>query len=538
MKERRDCSAALLDPHGNTLAQAEHVPLHMGSMLGIVQQTIKNYPSDEISPGDIFIANDAYVAGGTHLPDITVAAPFFYEGELLGFACNIGHHAEVGQVRGTARDIYDEGIRLPSVKVYRKGKLDRGVLDLILLNCRLPRERLGDFRAQFSSCQLGVSRLTELCDKYGKDIFTSSVSQLFDHAEGKLRRGLARIPNGRYTFSDCMDDDGVSDDPILIKVSVEIKDDSIVCDFSGSGKQVAGPINMPVCASLASVYYAVKAIVDPNIEANGGYYRAIEVILEPGTILNPYPPAPVGGRSDVAQRVVDVIFGALAQAIPDRVPAASNGTIAGFGIHGFNSRTGEFYAYPETIGGGYGARPTKDGPDGIQVHMTNTSNLPAECLEDEYPLLMERYELIEGSGGAGKYRGGMGIRRQIRLLDESGWLTSKGDRIRFAPWGLAGGREGRKGSLIINPNTEREERLWSKNWYKPLGKDDVVMIETPGAGGYGDPCHRDPAMVVHDLMEQKIEPEEALEVYRVAWDPETRKIDPAATASLRRNAGR
>ncbi len=534
MKERRDCSAALLDAEGNTLAQAEHVPLHLGSMLGIVQQTLKNYPRDEIRPGDLFIANDTYVAGGTHLPDITVAAPFFYEGELLAFASNIGHHAEVGGIRGSAKDVYEEGIRIPSVKIFREGKLDKGVLDFILLNCRLPKERLGDFRAQFSSAQLGVRRLTELCDKFGKEVFLSSVHQLYDYAEKKVRRGISQIPDGRYLFRDYVENAGDTAEPIAIQVAVEIRGDTLICDFTGSGKQVDAPINVPVSATLAAVYYAVKAIVDPSIEANGGYYRAIQVITEPGTILDPYPPAPVGGRSDTAQRIVDVIFGALAQVIPQKIPAASHGTIAGITIQGFNSRTGEYYAYPETIGGGFGARYNKDGVDGVQVHLTNTSNLPVECLEDEYPLRVERYEFIQNSGGAGTYRGGLAIRRQLRILEKEAWLSSKGDRHRFPPWGLAGGLEGRKGQLVINPGTDSEKRLWSKNYHIPLtGEEKVVMIETPGSGGYGDPLHRDLARVKADLIAEKIDKQEAEEKYGVVWDPEKKEIDILATERLR-----
>jgi len=538
IKERRDCSAALLDARGETLAQAEHIPLHLGSMLGIVRQTLKNYRPEEIRPGDMFIANDTYVAGGTHLPDITVAAPFFYEEELLAFASNIGHHAEVGEVRATAQDAYDEGIRIPSVKIFREGTLDRGVLDFILLNCRLPRERLGDFRAQFSAAQLGIRRLTELCRKYGKEVFKASVARLFDYAESKIRRGIEQIPDGRYEFNDSMDDDGVKDEPILITVAVEVEGDTIRCDFSGSARQVEGPINMPKSATLSSVYYTIKAVIDPDIEANGGYYRAIEVITEPGSILNPNPPAPVGGRSDTAQRVVDVILGALAQVIPKRVTAACHGTIAGYGVHGFDSRTGELYTYPEIIGGGFGARCNKDGPDGIQVHMTNTSNLPVECLEDEYPIILERYELIKNSGGAGKFRGGLGIRRQFRLLEKDGWFTSKGDRFRFAPWGLAGGLEGGKGRLVLNHGTEREKHFRSKNYYVPMTENDVLMMETPGGGGYGVPCDRDPARVIQDLVEGKIGPEEARNTYLVVWDPETWEIDFTATETLRRNTRR
>lgn len=504
IKERRDCSAALLDAHGETLAQAEHIPLHLGSMLGTVQQTLQTYALDDIRPGDMFIANDTYVAGGTHLPDITVAAPCFYQGQLVAFAANIGHHAEVGGVRGPVKDVFEEGIRIPAVKIFRDGKLDQGVLDLLVLNCRLPQERRGDFRAQFSAAQLGVRRVTELCDKFGVGVFQASIAQLFDYSERKIRRGLSRIPDGCYTFCDYMEDAGEAADPIPIQVAITIQDDTLIADFAGSGKQVQAPINMPTSATLASVYYAVKAIIDPTIEANGGYYRAIQVITEEGTILNPHPPAPVGGRSDTAQRVVDVIFGALAQVVPRQVTAASNGTVAGMAIQGFHPRTGGYYAYLETIGGGFGARCNKDGPDGVQVHMTNTSNLPVECLEDEYPLRVERYELIQNSGGHGQYRGGMGIRRQLKLLAEEAWLSTKGDRHRFAPWGLAGGEAGRHEHIVINPGQPEERHLGSKNYHLHLRQGDVIVMETAGGGGYGEPLQRDPALQAADLEAEKV----------------------------------
>ncbi len=506
IKERRDCSAALLDAQGETLAQAEHIPLHLGSMLGTVQQTLRTYALDDIHPGDMFIANDTYVAGGTHLPDITVAAPCFYRGKLVAFAANIGHHAEVGGVRGPVKDGFEEGIRIPAVKIFRDGKLDQGVLDLLVLNCRLPQERRGDFRAQFSAAQLGVRRVTELCDKFGVEVLQASIAQLFDYSERKIRRGLRGIADGRYEFCDYMEDADESATPIPIRVAVTIQGDRLIADFTGSGAQVQAPINMPTSATLASVYYAVKAIIDPTIEANGGYYRAIQVITEAGTILNPHPPAPVGGRSDTAQRVVDVIFGALAQVVPQQVTAASNGTVAGLAIQGFHPSTGGYYAYLETIGGGFGARYNKDGPDGVQVHMTNTSNLPVECLEDEYPLRVERYELIQNSGGAGQYRGGMGIRRQLKLLAAEAWLSSKGDRHRFAPWGLAGGGEGRHERIVLNPGQPQERHLGSKNYHLPLRQGDVVVMETPGGGGYGNPQQRDPALLAADREAEKVQP--------------------------------
>ncbi len=518
IKERRDCSAALLDPDGITIAQAEHIPMHLGSMLGLVGEIRKRYPMSDVHPGDVFIANDPYSGGGTHLPDITVAAPFFCEGKLIAFASDIAHHSDVGGSQKSPKDIYAEGLRLQPIKIFEEGRLREDLLELILLNCRLRHERSGDLRAQFAALQTGITRLEALGAKYGAEVLTTSIARMMDQAERQARAGIRHIPPGRYEFTDYMDDDGVVDEPIPIHCAVIVEDGEITFDFTGSAPQVKGNINVVHAALSACVYFTVKAVVDPTLPPNGGYYRAVRIVAPEGTIVNCVPPAPVGFRTDVCQRIVDAMLGALAQAVPDRVVAACHSTIASVHFYGRDLRTGSSYAYPEVVAGGYGARPTSDGPDAVQVHITNTSNLPVEALEPEYPILVERYELVPNSGGAGQYRGGLCLLRQYRLLADEATLSSKGDRHKTAPWGLKGGMPGGRGSLKVNPDTPQERVLGSKTYDYPLVKGDVVRTCTPGGGGYGDPRQRDRAALERDLREGKITPDEAERVY--GWVPE------------------
>ena len=513
IKERRDAACALFDPVGQTIAQANDVPLMMGSMLGIVEETLKRFPLDSIQPGDVFIANDPYAGGGTHLPDVTVAAPAFFDGRLVGWAAICAHHSDVGGSPARATDIYAEGLRLPPVRVVEAGRLREDVFDFILLNCRLRAERVGDFRAQFAAARTGAARLVDACRKYGPDVVHDAVEQMFAVTEARFRRQVADLPDGRYRFEDYLDDDGASNEPILIHAEIAIDGDHLAIDFAGSAEQRTSSINLSWQGLVAAAYYSFKALLDPDIPTSAGYYRAIELRATEGSVVRSVAPAPVLNRSDTAQRVVDVIFGAMAQVVPDRVIAASNGAIIAAHFHGHDPRTDGFFSYPETIGGGMGAGPTKDGIDAVQVHMTNTSNLPVEALELEYPLRVERYELVPNSGGAGKYRGGLGIRRVYRVLVEGTHFRSKGDRARFAPWGLAGGGPGGKAEFIVNPGRPGERTLSTKAYNEPLQPGDLVEIRSPGAGGYGDPRQRDPEALARDVRTGKVAPKAAAELY-------------------------
>lgn len=506
IKERRDCSTALFDACGRTLVQAEHIPIHLGSLLGIVQGITRRYPPSQIRPGDMFIGNDAYSGGGTHLPDIVLASPVFFDGQIVAYAANLAHHADF--VDRAHAHIYQEGLRIPVVKLYREDKLQEEILEIILLNCQVPKERMGDLRAQYAANRLGVSRFQALCEKYGLPTVLTSAEELLNYGERMTRAGIARIPDGVYRFRDRFDSEQL-EEALPLQVEITVRGDEMHLDFAGNPPQVRAPLNMVWTALLATVYYAVKTVVDPTILANAGMYRPITVAAPPGSIVNCAPPAAMDMRTQTCQRVVDLIHGALAPVVADRIIAACNGANTSLHLSGVDPRTGSYYVYIETIGGGFGARATKDGLDGVQVHITNTSNLPVESLETEYPLLVERYELIPDSGGSGRHRGGMGIHRRIRVVGHEAVFRVAGTRQTTAPWGLFGGKEGAKGSVVIS----REAADSKSRGPKELGPGDVLSILTPGAGGYGDPLERDRQLVARDLRQGRICLEKAASEY-------------------------
>ncbi len=502
IKERQDCSTAIFNMRGEVIAQAEHIPMHLGSLIMIVREILARYPMDRLRDGDVFIGNDPYTGGSTHLPDITVASPVFHEGVPVGFVANIAHHAD-GSGRET-RTIYDEGLRIPPIRVVDNGVLREDLMELLLLNFRLPRERRGDFRAQFAANRIGAERLGELLGRHGRRTCEAAMDELLAYGERKIRTALAAIPDGVYTFEDCMDDDGAGGGPVPIAVRITVAGEEMVLDFAGTGNQVAGDINVVYLALVATVYYALKALLDPSIPANGGFYRAIRVMAPAGSIVNADPPAPVAWRTQTCQRIADVVFGALAPALPGRVIAATNGANSAWVFSGVDPHNGRYYVYLETIGGGSGARAAKDGLDGVQVHVTNTSNLPVECLEMEYPLLVEEYSLVEDSGGPGRFRGGLGLRRTIRVLAGEPTFLGTLDRALVAPWGLFGGGPGGRGALLLRRDGAAPRRLGSKVAGLQLARGDTVTIITPGAGGYGPPAEREPDRVARDVREGKI----------------------------------
>jgi N-methylhydantoinase B len=485
IKERWDCSTAIFDREGQVIAQAEHIPMHLGSLLGVVGEILRRYPAERLHPGDVFAANDPYTGGGTHLPDITVASPVFAEGALVGFVANIAHHAD--RTGAKIRTIWDEGLRITPIRLLEAGEVREDVMELILANFALPDQRRGDFRAQIAANRLGERRLGELVRRYGAGTVGAACDESLAYGERKIRAAIARIPPGTYRFTDWMDGDGIGAGPIPIAVAIRVEGDRIHLDFADTGPQCAGDINVVWLALLATVYYALRAILDPSIPANGGFYRAIDVTAPPGSLVNALPPAPVAWRTQTCQRIADVIFGALAPVLPDRVPAAGNGANTAWVFSGVDPRTGRYYVYLETLAGGAGASAGADGLDGVQVHITNTSNLPVECLETEYPLLVEEYALVEGSGGAGRFRGGRGLRRTIEVLDHEAEFLGTLERAAVAPWGLQGGGAGGRASLTLNPGTPVEQRLPDKVWGHPLRPGDRVRIVTPGAGGWGMP---------------------------------------------------
>lgn len=518
IKERKDCSCALFDAAGNTIAQAEHIPMHLGSMLGLIGEIKRHFKLEEIKPGDMFIANDPYNGGGTHLPDIAVASPVFYDGEIVAFVANIAHHNDVGgRVPGSnaadSDSIYAEGIRIPTVKIFREGELDKDILNLILLNCRVRHIRLGDLNAQFACNKKGVQRMEDVCAKYGKETVALCMEELLDYSERKIRMALSAIPNGSHEFEDYLDSDGLGSDPIKLNVKVAIKDEDIELDFTDNPDQVKGAINLPLSALRASVYYAIRSIVDPSLPSNGGYYRAIHIKSRPGCILGCTEPAACAGRSDTAQRVADMIFGAMSEVVPHQVIAGSNSSITGVYFGGVSPDTGEYYVYMETFGGGSGARFNKDGLSCVQVHMSNTSNLPIESMEVEFPYMVERYELVTDSGGPGKYRGGLSMSKDIRVLGHDSEFTIKADRQKVPPYGLFGGKPGLPGLITIYPDTDEARTVDSKKSGNLLKANGVLRCQMPGAGGYGTPLERSRELLIKDLEEGYVSPESAMRDY-------------------------
>jgi N-methylhydantoinase B len=501
IKERRDCSTALFDWRGNTLCQAEHIPMHLGSFIGIIPHISKRYALEDIKPGDVFIGNDAYEGGATHLPDIVLAEPIFYEEKLIGWAVNTAHHADFAD-RGHAH-IYQEGLRIPPVRLYREGMLQEDIQAMILLNCQVPHERLSDLRAQMSANRLCVQRMQALCAKYGADRVLAAGDALQDYAERKMRAGIAAIPDGTYSLTDYFDSNQFPGE-MKLSVDITVKGSEMHLAFDAPPQVPAG-LNIIYTALLATCYYAVKAVIDPTILPNAGLSRPITVEAPLGSLLNCKHPAAVDGRIAACQRVADLVQGALAKALPGRVMAAGNGACTGALFTGTRA-DGSLWVYLETIGGGGGARPQADGLSGIHVHMTNTSNLPVEALELEYPLTLLRYELVNGSGGAGTRRGGMGLRRVYRAEADCR-ISLEGSRINSRPWGLDGGLAGTGSQYDFGDGRT------SFQGTVPLKKGQVVEIVTPGGGGYGLPMHRDKTDVARDIAEQRITPEFAREVY-------------------------
>jgi len=502
IKERRDCSTALFNAKGETLCQAEHIPIHLGSFIELVPHIMKRYRTEDIRPGDAFIGNDAYEGGGTHLPDIVLAEPIFVDGRFVAWTVNLAHHADFVD-RGHAH-IFQEGLRIPPVRLYRAGELQADVQDLILLNCQVPRERLSDLRAQMAANRVGVRRFQSLCAKYGTDTVLGAGAALMDYAERKMRAAIAAMPDGTWRFEDVFDNEEIKSN-LPLSVEVTVKGDAMSLAFDAPDQVRAG-INMTYTALLATVYYVVKSVLDPSIPPNAGLARPLAIAAREGSILNCAHPAAVNGRLQTCQRIADLVMGALAQAIPERVMACSNSACTVAYFIGQRIRDKSLWVYLETIGGGSGARADKDGLDGVHVHTTNTSNLPVEALEIEYPLRLLRYELVADSGGVGQYRGGMALRRVYQATHDCRVRVDI-SRQRSQSWGLQGGGPGAHGRVECGPGTEFDGDS------AVLAEGQWFAIVTPGAGGFGLPARRDPDAVARDLAQGVISLDTAREVY-------------------------
>jgi N-methylhydantoinase B len=512
IKERHDHSGSLMDARGRLVAQSEQsLPVHLASMKGLVDSILAKYGLDEIHAGDIFIGNDPYAAGGTHLPDVNMAMPIYFGDRIAGWACNIAHHADIGGATAGSLtggvEIYQEGLRIPVMRLFEKGQLHQELMDMLLLNVRIPEERRGDYFAQVAACRLGERRLRELLERHGLDLLERAYDEIIARTEMRMRAAFAEIPDGVYSFVDYMDGDGPGFDEIAIRAKIEVRQKRIRVDFAGSSKQVASNINCTMNATQSAVCYALKALLDPDIPNNQGVMDSIEIAAPEGSIVNSVSPAAVAARSQLCQRIIDVMFGALADALPKQVVGAANGANTVIVLSGHHPKTGKPYVYLETLGGGFGGRSTKDGKDGVQVHITNTSNLPVEAIEMEYPLLVEAYELIPDTGGAGRFRGGLGMRRVIGPIGHTAKFSGQGERFHSRPWGVFGGQPGTMGGFaLIAPDGTRTP-LPSKPADIALSQSWMAVVETPGAGGYGQPADRDREAILTDERSGKYSPD-------------------------------
>jgi N-methylhydantoinase B len=488
IKERRDYSCAVYDSHGQVLAMGDHMPVHLGSMPASVAAA---RAALTFEPGDIAFLNDPF-AGGTHLPDLTLVMPVFVATRRTPqfFVASRAHHADIGGAlagsMGPAREIFQEGLRIPPIKIFRKGLVNREVLSLLLANVRTPFEREGDLAAQIASCRLGERRLREVAGKYGTSEVSRYASHLLDYSETMLRSVLNSLKPGIYRAHDFLDGDGVSAEPLRIRVSVRINSGSVVVDFTGSAPQCAGNVNAVEAIAISAVYYVFRSLVREDVPATSGLFRPIKVIAPSGTIVNASPPAAVaGGNVETSQRMVDTLLLALAKAAPERIPAASQGTMNNFTFGGAHaSRGAGSFTYYETIAGGCGASSYGNGSSASHSHMTNSWNTPTEVLEETYPVRVKRYTIRTGSGGIGKHRGGDGIVREVEFLSpvEVGLLT---DRRKTAPYGLFGGHSGKRGKNTLIRGAKSKVLAGKTSFVANAG--DILRIETPGGGGWGKP---------------------------------------------------
>ncbi len=496
IKERRDYSCAVFDSRGHVIAMGDHMPVHLGSMPMSVAAAIHEC---SLEPGDMVILNDPF-RGGTHLPDITLVMPVYVQAGRNTrstpadfYVASRAHHSDVGGTypgsMGPCREIYQEGLRIPAVKIMRAGKIVRDVLALLLNNVRTPEEREGDLGAQIAACQTGAQRLGEICSRYGRARTQTAAADLLEYSEELMRAFLSSVPAGTYGAEDFLDNDGVEDKPVRIAVNIQVgrwlaAAPAVTIDFTGTDPQVQGAINAVEAITYSACFYVFRCLLHEDVPATAGLMRPIRVIAPPGTVVNAQPPAAVaGGNVETSQRIVDVLLKALAQAIPERIPAAASGTMNNLTIGGIDPRTGEPFAYYETVAGGMGARPTKDGVSGVHTHMTNSLNTPAEALEHAYPLRLRQYSFRPQSGGAGRHRGGDGIIREIEVLTDA-QVTLLSDRRTRGPYGLAGASNGAPGRTLILRHDGSEEELAGKTSVR-LRAGERVRVETPGGGGWG-----------------------------------------------------
>lgn len=537
IKEAMDFSTGLLDAEGGLIAQGLCLPLHMGSFPPTIEAVLKEFGS-AIQPGDVYAVNDPYLGGGTHLPDIYVFQPVFSEGGLLGFAAASGHQTDIGGrvAGGNACDnteIFQEGVRIPPVKLFDRGEPNQTLFTLLRANVRVPEKVIGDVMATVAACRRGERGLLELARRYGAAPLKRYMGDLLDYAEEMTRQEFQAMPDGEWDFEDFIDDDGFDPTPIRIAVKLIKAGDRLTADFTGTSRQVRGSINMPFSFTRSCVYACVRSVLDLSIPNNVGFMRPITVIAEPGSFINCLPPAPVAARGLAAMRTTEAVWGALAKMLPHKVFACGVQGDFGVTIAGYRPG-GKPFVHLEFLFGCWGGRPTQDGIDAISSLAVNYSNSPVEMVEGEQPLRIERYGFRPDTGGPGKHRGGLGMERDFRLVGvDEAVLQVRSDRQKIHPYGLYGGHPGALAQNFLNPGTPEQRELPGK-FMITLKRGEVYRSALAGGGGWGDPLERDPEAVLDDVLNEKVSPEVARRDYGVVIDLQRMVVDSAATETLRR----
>lgn len=531
VREAMDYSTALFDSNGDLIAQSDNIPTHLGSMGKTLKRILANYfPEEDINEGDQIIINHPYL-GASHTPDILLFSPVFVDNKLVSFSGSMCHHADVGgSVAGSsptnATEIFQEGLLLPPLKLYEKGIENTTIFSIIQANVRIPKYTIGDLRSQISANTIGVKRIKALYEEYGISKIKKILASWQEYTEAKIRESITKIPNGVYSANGFLDDDGVNkDEKINMTATIEIKDDSILFDFTDVADQTAGPFNVTKETVWSVAYYITRCITDPEVPQNEGVFRPIDIKLKEGTVLNPRFPAPVSGRYHTIMRLSDICFQACSKFLPKLIPASSHAHATTLAIGGVNPENDEYFVYYELNGGGMGARSTKDGLSGIDVYVGNCMNVPIEAAELEYPIRFKRYELNQDSGGAGTYRGGLGLVRELEILVDNLSVTIRNDAETSSPKGFYGGKDGLPALKYLNRNTIKEESIKGKVTSMKIKKGDVITMITPGSGGYGDPLKREKDLIESDWLDGYISEKTLNEIYHIDTDSLVNKTE-------------
>ncbi len=537
VKTRQDFSCAFFDKNLRPVAQAFTQPVHLGSFVRLIPQAVETYGAGNLAPGDMLVVNDPY-SGGSHLNDVTVLGPVHHGDALIGYVASLAHHVDVGGGApasiGPFREIFQEGIIIPPVKLVRGGEIDDDVFRLILAQIRSKRVTAGDFRAQVAANSTGAKRMSELFDTHGSAEMQAHIDGVIEYTSRRALANIAKLPNGRYEAEGFVDFDGFSDEVVNLQLAITISDDSVLFDMTGCDPQRRAPVNSSYAMTFAACAYTLRALMDADMPVNEGFYRHIQLIAPEGTVVNARHPAPIVGGWETQVRLNDLMFKALSISMPDEVAAGCKAMMAQAGFGVIDPRNGEYHCNYEALAGGYGARSDKDGPDAVQQHGQNTENAPVEEIETHFPMRISRLSLIENSEGPGEYRGGLGLRRDYHFPEVPATFTVLSDRDHAGPHGLFGGEEGRKAYYILNPDggTSDLRELTSK-CVVDVAAGDTVSFQTPGGGGYGPPERRDPENVLKDVLNGKISTLRARDIYKVAVDTDAGAIDEAETRQLR-----